>query len=544
MIAHKKAILDLAKTHQVQLHPQAVKHLIEVVAAISDEDEQLHTLRSIFSAVHDECSQDRTITAEKMAKCIAFHSNASTSASSVGRTNHHQVVRLQEIPSLFVDESNAGSLHLALSSEAPVSRMQTLRQRHCLALQRCFRSGLFRKNINAGAEGVKPLLAISSLEGISGTQEICVLGMLVRNSGTSVVTLEDTKSAVELDLSGLVAKPVGYICNMSSVVVTGFWTGSKLCVKRLAFPPTEPRVKTLPSLGGIDTFGLAPSDPQRARMVEQQMLNSVCCLLAHIHLDNPRCMSALATFFREFEPRPPEALVQMTFVLVGDFISQPSTLGDIGHLGDNDRRKSYSTLLDGLASVILQNAPSVATHSMFIVVPGPNDPTGITGALPQLPLAAELVSPLTAKLKTVILAPNPCRLRFLTQEIVICRKDFYHEMQSAAWDWPQVPVDANEEESEISSLSPRTTPLQFELVCKTVADQAHLAPTERNVLWRFDSALRMVPLPHVVILCDRTEQWHCQYKGTNFLNPGSFTSGGTFLWYTPCDGEFVLNQVF
>jgi DNA polymerase epsilon subunit 2 len=543
MITHKKSILDLAKTHQVQLHPQAVKQLIDVVAQINDAAEQMQTLRSIFATFHDECSDDRNITPEKMAKCIANHSSSNSSNSNLGRINYHQVVKLQEIPTLIADETNGGSLQIISLSGVTTSRMQTLRQRHCLALQRCFRSGQYRKNITTVTEGVKPLLAISSLEGISSTQEICVLGLLVKHPTSSKVMLEDTKSSIELDFSTLVAKPVGYITNMSLVVATGFWTGSKLSVKRLAFPPTESRAKTLPSLAGLDTFGLAPPDSQRASMIEKQMLNSVCCILAHVHLDTALCIATLATFFREFESRSIDALTQMTFVLVGDFVSLPSSLGDLGHLGDNDRRKAYASLLDILANTVVQNAPSVAANASFVLVPGPNDPTGITGALPQVPLALELTLSIRAKLKNIVLAPNPCRLRFLTHEMVICRKNFYHDMQSAAWDWPQAPIDVNEE-SEAPPLTPQTVPVQFELVCKTVADQAHLAPNESNVLWRFDSALRMVPLPHVVVLCDRTEQWHCQYKGTNFLNPGSFTSGGTFLWYTPCDGEFVLNQVF
>lgn len=541
MIPHKKSILDLARTHQVQLHPQSVKQLMDVLSHVNDAAEQLNTLRSIFATFHDECSEDRNITPEKMAKCIASHSSSNTPNSNIGRTNHHQVVKLQEVPTLMVDETSGGALQVISSPNVATSRMHTLRQRYCLALQRCFRSGHYRKNVNSELEGVKPLLAISSLEGISSSQEVCVLGLLVKHPTSSKVILEDAKSSIELDLSTLVSKPIGYISNMSLVVAAGFWTGSKLSVKRLSFPPTESRVKTLPSLGGLDTFGLAPPDFQRAHMIEKQMLNSVCCVLAHVHLDVAQCIATLGIFFREFESRSTEALTQMTFVLVGDFVSQPSSLGDLGHLGDNDRRKAYASLLDTLANTVLTNAPSVAATSTFVLVPGPNDPTGITGALPQIPLASELTGSIKLKLKNLVLAPNPCRLRFLTQEMVICRKNFYHEMQSAAWDWPQAPTIVNEEEP---SATPSTIPVQFELVCKTVADQAHLAPNESNVLWRFDSALRMIPLPHVVILCDRTEQWHCQYKGTNFLNPGSFTTGGTFLWYTPCDGEFVLNQVF
>lgn len=546
--AQKRSILELAKTHQVQLHPQSVKGLLAVLEGL-DQLEQQQTLRAIFATFHDECAEDRNITPEKMAKCIATHS-ASMSTSSVSRMNHHQVVKLQETPTLVVDETTGGTLRIVAPNEVPTSRMHVLRQRHCLALQRCFRSGLFRKNIS-GVEGVKPLLAISSLEGISGSQEVCVLGILSRSSTSGLTTLEDTKSSVEIDFTSLVAHPVGYISNLTLVVASGYWTGTKFSARKLAFPPPESRSQTLPSLGGLDTFGLLPSDVQRARMIEQQMLSSVCCVLSHVHLDSAHCLAMLNIFFREFESRPADVLGQMTFVLVGDFVSQPWSLGDIGHLGDSDRRKLYSALLESVASIVLQSAPSVAANSMFVFVPGPNDPTGVVGTLPQMPLPFELTSALRSKLKNVILAPNPCRLRFLTQEIVLCRKDFYHDMQSASWKWPHAPVVVDDEERadtdgshySTCALTPQTIPVQFELICKTIADQAHLAPMETSILWRMDSTLRLIPLPQVVILCDRTEQWHCQYKGSHFLNPGSFATTGTFLWYTPCDGEFVLNQV-
>lgn len=59
--------------------------------------------------------------------------------------------------------------------------------------------------------------------------------------------------------------------------------------------------------------------------------------------------------------------------------------------------------------------------SHFVLVPGPTDPWSGT-TLPRGSLPTSVVGPL-ANMDKVTLASNPCRLQFLSQEIVVFRDD-------------------------------------------------------------------------------------------------------------------------
>ena len=45
--------------------------------------------------------------------------------------------------------------------------------------------------------------------------------------------------------------------------------------------------------------------------------------------------------------------------------------------------------------------------------------------------------------------------------------------------------------------------------------------------------MRLNPLPHVLVLADRTEQYKHEYEGCLAINPGSFAVDGSFVFYVP-----------
>lgn len=60
---------------------------------------------------------------------------------------------------------------------------------------------------------------------------------------------------------------------------------------------------------------------------------------------------------------------------------------------------------------------------------------------------------------------------------------------------------------------------------KTVIDQAHLCPlplSVRPVYWSFDNALRLFPLPDLLILADEYDGYMQTYADCTAVNPGAY----------------------
>ena len=85
----------------------------------------------------------------------------------------------------------------------------------------------------------------------------------------------------------------------------------------------------------------------------------------------------------------------------------------------------------------------------------------------------------------------------------------------------------------------------YQLV-KTILDQGHLCPlplTSRPIHWQFDHALRLYPMPDVVILADHTDQYNWRYEDCLVLNPGSFPTDFSFVVYRPSTFETEFSRV-
>eukprot|EP00742_Colponemidia_sp_Colp-10_P028314 GILJ01035480.1.p1 GENE.GILJ01035480.1~~GILJ01035480.1.p1 ORF type:complete len:382 (+),score=65.95 GILJ01035480.1:97-1146(+) len=66
---------------------------------------------------------------------------------------------------------------------------------------------------------------------------------------------------------------------------------------------------------------------------------------------------------------------------------------------------------------------------------------------------------------------------------------------------------------------------------------------QRSIIWAQDHALRLSPLPHYLLLCDQTAEWSCTYRGCKVLNPGSFSSTSSFVWFEPAEGNITFNTI-
>lgn len=76
---------------------------------------------------------------------------------------------------------------------------------------------------------------------------------------------------------------------------------------------------------------------------------------------------------------------------------------------------------------LIASFPRIATHSHFVLVPGPLDPWG-SATLPRPPIPNSLCGRLKSKIPKVHFASNPARIKFCGQEIVIFRHDMMAKM--------------------------------------------------------------------------------------------------------------------
>ncbi|KPA86099.1 putative DNA polymerase epsilon subunit b [Leptomonas pyrrhocoris] len=543
----EREIQMLAKASKYDLHPSAIKRLAEFLRKYNTSDEyRRDLLRDIFSLVQKQYGSVRLIDKTKIEAAINTQENKLHGSFEVGSSSFTQVVELNRVPKVYVDDIS-GEL---ISSASPVAynRLQCLNQRYLLARRRCFRCGLFQKAIEQrlSNDDLLPLLLTSAMEGLDPSVQIAVLGLILQRDG--VVYLEDLRGEIKLKFTD--NSRVTNHCFVGTgcmVVVTGFWVNGALQVLRIDLPPAERREVTLRDVGtSTDLFGLAPSDLIGALTEEKRSVQNVIIVMAHVHLDKTSTMSRLARFFERMQGLSEAELRDVTFVFTGDFSSIPLHFSDASHLPDIfDSSDRLQTLLDGLGRCVTLNAPTAAQQSQFVLIPGPNDMTVLQGFQPQTPIAAHFAKGLESRIKRLTLAPNPCRLRFHTHEMIIARRDFLRDFQQgeSRYEWERYrPKESTE--GAVNGGAATASAASFERVTKTILDEAHLSPNiDEAVLWKMDDALRIPVLPHTMLLCDSTEQWECHYKGVHVLNPGSFAVNGTFLWYTPADGQCSLSTL-
>ncbi|ESL10150.1 DNA polymerase epsilon subunit B [Trypanosoma rangeli SC58] len=530
---YRAEIQTMARAYQYRLHPSALKSFSDHLSTTGgDSEKRRDALRDIFAILHKLCAVDRFVDDKRIRLAITQQSVRDRGASEREGAPTVIPIPLEDVPQVYMDE-RTGEVKVQCT-ERESDRFTVLRQRYLFAQRRCLRSGLFRRDFSKQSlnQDLPPLLPIIALEGIDVSENVAVLGMIVRR--LNEIHLEDLHGQVRLVFRDAVPSLLGVVGDGFLVVVRGQWSNSVLIVTSIELPPAERREDTLRDIGAdYDFFGYRPTDMAAAQLQEKNSLQSVVIVMSHVYLDQPSTMHKLVYFFKEMQHRTESELMHTTLVMVGDFSFSTTQYGDIFHLPNPfEGADRYKLLMDSLATVIATHAPSLAQHTQVVLVPGPNDVTGLLGILPQPPIVGAVTRNLQARLKKVVFASNPCRLRFFTHEMVVTRRDFFRSLRESgrAFNW--------------STADAPNSITAFESVAKTVVDEAHLAPeVKEGILWKADGALSLLTLPHLLVLCDSTEQWECTYKGVRVVNPGSFSLASTFLWYTPSDGECSLSSV-
>ena len=488
------------------------------------------------------------------------------------------VVPLAKVPDVVWSERHKRFVHDDARPEAavglfpqPSARARVLHNRFYTLKQRVFRTTNFSQphhsvygnaekssyaTHHSGADAAAvPLYRLTSLEGVSTTQTMHVLARLSRADAEEPAAapdnkaakqahklfLEDDTSRVPVELSEHVGEgddPRLYFDGCIVVAMGQYRSDGVFVCHGLGMPPAEPRASSLRALAThVDFFGLEPAQNHlpalEARLASS---SSHVFVLSQVTLNRATTLQRVANFVK--------GIAQMTaategrgatIVLAGSFIETPFVYGDtlgvsggegVGGraLGSNTTRAcqgigGFTDLLAQLGAAIAAAAPSIAANASFVLVPGDNDPAvlGGGGCYPTHPLPDFTAEGFRRSVPTTTLASNPLRLRFLTKEIVVFAAEVKTQLLSTC-------VVPPSKEPDAASL------------VRTLADQAHLLPLPPRfapVCPSEDASLRLYPLPHLVVMCDRYKTWSTEYKGCPFVNPGSFCRNGTFLWYDP-----------
>ncbi|GAM26521.1 hypothetical protein SAMD00019534_096960 [Acytostelium subglobosum LB1] len=401
------------------------------------------------------------------------------------------------------DSATASHATHSLHADA-LAKASLYRRRYINVLQRVERHQFFSPPVLPNEKFTrehKSIITLNSLLGNPGPKY--VLGTISQITEGRYY-LEDLTTNVPLDISNALVSSM--LTENSIVQAYGELVDGVFVAQEILLPVVEDRQESLRFLKGLDAFGQRPNEKLAASLLEyeQAMETNALVFMSDVWLDSPLVMSKLNVMFFGLKDIPPFA-----FILMGNFTEQPL----IG--GKQYRLKTY---FDQLAALI-QRYPNILAKSKFIFVPGPTDPAGsLINILPKFPIPDVFVKGFKSKVANSVFTTNPCRIRYCTQEIIVFREDIVNKVRRHCIKEPADQMDITQH--------------VLESICKN----AHLCnlPLEiRPIYWNYDHALSLYPLPDVLVLGDKFNQYEHNYEGTYCFNPSSFSTDFSFSHYLP-----------
>ncbi|BGP51155.1 DNA-directed DNA polymerase epsilon, subunit B [Rhodotorula kratochvilovae] len=445
----------------------------------------------------------------------------------VDAAHHLKIVDSFDLPAWRWDEVRSGfEKAKAAPTLAPgaLSKAQYLRDRFNIIKQVILRNEHFCPPTVVDPERAD-YMKLTTIKNLLGRQggHFLIFGLLTRMEDGEFY-LEDLDDKVKLDLSDATPES-GLFTEGSFVLVDGDYTHDSIFkVAEIGHPPSERRDEAMKIHGHHDFLGigaLSASEEADLLAAEQAPQHETSfIILSDLHLDNAKVVAALRDVLSVYNDME-EKTIPRLFVLCGNFRSRP-------WLFDGEAMREYTDLFTTLAN-LLTSFPALLASSSFLLIPGPTDPWS-SSALPRPALPESLCKALRARIPNLTLGSNPCRVRWFSQEIVIFRDDIMGRMMRNAVRFPAEEGVEGEKKGDLRKA-----------LVQTILDQAHLAPLPLNVrpvLWDYDHALRLYPMPTTLILADSFDPYKLVYERCLVFNPGSFHRR-RFAWstYHPHMGE-------
>nr|XP_054386611.1 DNA polymerase epsilon subunit 2 isoform X1 [Pongo abelii] len=548
--------LSAFKLRGLLLRGEAIKYLTEALQSVS-ELELEDKLEKIIDAVEKQPLSsnmiERSVVEAAVQEC----------SQSVDETIEHvfNIIGAFDIPRFVYNSERKKFLPLLMTNHPAPNlfgtardKAEMFRERYTILHQRTHRHELFTPPVigsHPDESGSK--FQLKTIETLLGSTtkigDVIVLGMITQLKEGKFF-LEDPTGTVQLDLSKAQFHS-GLYTEACFVLAEGWFEDQVFHVNAFGFPPTEPSsttsASTLPvkvtegkvliflrrtqalikpssplfecfwcSLwlfsiwayyGNINFFG-GPSNTSvktsaKLKQLEEENKDAMFVFLSDVWLDQVEVLEKLRIMFAGYSPAPPTC-----FILCGNFSSAPYGKNQVQALKD-----SLKTLAD-----IICEYPDIHQSSRFVFVPGPEDP-GFGSILPRPPLAESITNEFRQRVPFSVFTTNPCRIQYCTQEITVFREDLVNKMCRNCVRFPS------------SNLA---IPNHF---VKTILSQGHLTPLPLYVCpvyWAYDYALRVYPVPDLLVIADKYDPFIMTNTECLCINPGSFPrSGFSFKVFYP-----------
>lgn len=486
-------------------------------------------------------------------------------------------------------------------SDAVTTNISYFNNRYHLLADRLSRNENFQKTSMASFSVASQSIQLSEITliknvlGRDGSRFI-LFGLLSKNANGDYI-LEDATDHIELNLSQAHKTEGSFYCSGMFVIVEGIYSasggtlssanliGGCFHVSHIGQPPAERRDTSLENFGNLDFVGINSDTStkinktlrRRLTSMEKSLTNHRMVFLgANCFLDDSRTLDGLKKLFNNIENEIVDGEnAPLALVLFGSFTSEPLTATS-SLVSSISKSEVYKNNFDKFTS-LLSKFLHLIRDTKFVLVPGPNDPWQATyslgssnlNALPQQLIPQVFVSRLERLLPkgNLVLAFNPLRIGYLSQEIVMLRDDitpklkrndivFEHDLEIENLRL-QKDLELEEGDGTISldkidtsnqHVSAKTK--QTRKLVKTLLEQGTLQPFLRDLRLidtTYDYALRIEPLPSAIVLNDSSfETFDVTYNGTRVINVGPLTSATKKINYTdyyPSKKRFVARLV-
>ncbi|KAG0149090.1 hypothetical protein CROQUDRAFT_40505 [Cronartium quercuum f. sp. fusiforme G11] len=510
----------------------------DTLNTLANECESEATLRDASAVVDQHILQtvyDRLLAPTEEHVTTAEHDPD----SQISESHTFKVIDAFSIPRMtWSDERKLFEVHGGSKSKPsilgqPISRSLYLRDRYHVIRQVILRNEHFSPPTVAGEDEREEYMKLTSTNNMLGRagQRFLLFGMLSRMQDYSYC-LEDLDGRVKLDLSNAASTlsftpAEGLFTEGCFVLMEGeYQSDETFKVLEIGHPPSEQRDVSRKLFAHVDFTGAgALSLHEEGKLVKAESASDTqFIVMSDFFLDNSSVLKNFEQILEGYEQqfnssagglRPPPV-----WVLCGDFSQKPFVF-------DGTMTMTYTALFAKLASTLAKYS-NITPHIHFVIVPGPHDPWSST-TLPRPSLPQAIVKPLLSSAsrvpkENIHLASNPCRIRWMSQELVVFREDLMSKMcRNLVSESLKDPTLALETEREDMS----------KFLVQTILDQAHLSPLSlhiRPVLWEFDQALRLYPMPTALVLADKYPPYRLTYEGCHVFNPGSFGVGSKAIW--------------
>uniref|UniRef100_A0A8V0Z9C9 DNA polymerase epsilon subunit n=1 Tax=Gallus gallus TaxID=9031 RepID=A0A8V0Z9C9_CHICK len=488
------------------LRAEAVKYLTETLESLNEEEFE-DVIDKIIDAVEKQPLSTNMIELSTVEAAVQECSQALDETIK----NVFNIIGAFDIPRYIYNPDRKRFVPLSMTN-LPVPNLfgtardkaELFRERYSI-LQQVRNSFVLFNNVHE--QNAFSFFALKTVETLLGNtakvREVIVLGMITQLKEGKYF-LEDPTGVVQLDLSKFHS---GLYTESCFVLAEGWYEDEVFHVNAFGFPPTEPSATTRAFYGNINFFGGPSSASVKAsaklKQLEDENEDAMFVFLSDVWLDQAEVLEKLHTMFSGYSSAPPTC-----FFFCGNFSSAPYGKNQI---------QSLKGSLKALADIICEY-PSIHKSSRFVFIPGPEDP-GPGSVLPRPPLAENITQEFRQLVPFSVFTTNPCRVQYCTQEIIIFREDLVNKMCRNCVRFPSSSMDI---------------PNHF---VKTILSQGHLTPLPlyvSPVYWAYDYALRVYPVPDMLVIADKYDPFTVTNTDCLCINPGSFPrSGFSFKVFYP-----------